>query len=188
LAGSAQLPALLQSRNSQTKVHEATSSAETPAAQIGPAASSIKQQLGGSQDTSQEPRSPSHATGSAETQSLGSEGDVSSAQGAAARAAGVTAVSTHVASQHADAAAAAEPATLASPPSTVHPDCSSKQQLSGPAAAIFQLLSSAEQSVVPDQQQPQPDSTEVVLLKQALEKAAEEHQVMRSGENVPSPM
>jgi hypothetical protein len=60
-------------------------------------------------------------------------------------------------------------------------DTSSQHQISGPAAAIFRLLSTAEHSAPPSQQQQQQhdqsDSTEVLLLKQALVKAAQEHQV-----------
>jgi ribonuclease D len=106
--------------------------------------------------------------------------DTCSAQGAAA-AANAASTGVDTASSHGDDVAAAVPANSASNPTFAHLEDKSQQQISGPAAAIFKLLSSAKHSAdqqqQQQQQQPQPDSAEVLLLKQALAKAAEEHQV-----------
>jgi hypothetical protein len=175
-------PALIESSNSHAaaqSVHTLTTD-RLAGNNACSADGSRKQQQAGAQEVCEQLCCPGGSTtGDAQAHLLQYErlGQTTSTPAAA------TSTRTSVAgSNHANEATDV-PATAASNATTTQLDSSSHQQLSGPAAAIFRLLSSAEHSALPSQQQQQQqqqaqsDPADVLLLKQALVKAAQEHQV-----------
>jgi hypothetical protein len=144
-----------------------------------------KQQQGEAEEGCEQLCSASSATADAQAHLLQFEQQAASTPAAAGSTRTTVAGSSHANST------TIVPATFASDANTLQLDSSGQQQLSGPAAAIFRLLSSAEHSALPSQQeqqqqqQAQSDPADVLLLQQALVKAAQEHQVNMADDAYP---